>query len=246
MTGLVRAWLRLLALQGAWNYQRMQGIGAGWAAEPLLEPLRASDPERHRGAVARSAAFFNAHPYLAGLAVGAAARAELDGAPPEQVARLRTVLGTPLGALGDQLFWAGLLPIAAAAAIIGTTLGAGTVAVPAAVALYASARLWTTHWALRTGLAHGALVGRALGASWLPRAVPRVAALAALALGAALPLAVRWYLSGLPMPLRLGAAVVGVAVAGVVLGRLAGPRVSALRFGLGAAALTLLFRWVTA
>ena len=77
--------LRLFTVQGSWNYERMQGIGVGVAEEPLLRPLvRNGDQAAYRAALARGARFFNAHPYLCGLVVGAAARAEHEGAAPEQ------------------------------------------------------------------------------------------------------------------------------------------------------------------
>ena len=48
--GRMRAFLRLFAMQGDWNYERMLGVGMGYAAEPLLEELRTSDPvAAHRG-----------------------------------------------------------------------------------------------------------------------------------------------------------------------------------------------------
>ena len=85
-----RSLLRLFTVQGSWNYERMQGVGMGVAEEPLLRDLRvAGNGAAYRAAVARGAHFFNAHPYLCGLAVGAAARAEHEGVPPEQVERLR-------------------------------------------------------------------------------------------------------------------------------------------------------------
>ena len=70
MNGTGRAFLRLLSVQGSWNYERMQGIGMGYAAEPLLRDLRVAEPGRYPEAVVRSAEFFNANPYLAGLALG--------------------------------------------------------------------------------------------------------------------------------------------------------------------------------
>ncbi len=76
-----RAQLRLLAVQGTWNYERMLGVGMGYAAEPLLEDLKTVDPVRHSEAVVRSTEFFNCHPYLAGLALGATARAEYEAVP---------------------------------------------------------------------------------------------------------------------------------------------------------------------
>ena len=36
MNGGWHAWLRLLAVQGTWNYERMLGVGMGYAADPLL------------------------------------------------------------------------------------------------------------------------------------------------------------------------------------------------------------------
>ena len=70
--------MRLLAIQGTWNYERMLGVGMGYAAEPLLDDLKTIDPVRHSEAVVRSTDFFNCNPNLAGLALGATARAEYD------------------------------------------------------------------------------------------------------------------------------------------------------------------------
>src|SRR5205823_6169424 len=121
---LGRSLLRLFTVQGSWNYERMQGVGMGVAEEPLLRDLRvAGDGAAYRSAVARGAHFFNAHPYLCGLAVGAAARAEHEGVPPEQVERLRTALCGPLGSLGDRLVWAGWLPFTSGLALIGVAAG---------------------------------------------------------------------------------------------------------------------------
>ena len=61
---------------------------------------------------------------LAGIALGATVRAEYDAAPGEQVSRLRIALCGPLGALGDSLFWVGLLPATLGVAMIAVALGA--------------------------------------------------------------------------------------------------------------------------
>ncbi|PYO77366.1 MAG: hypothetical protein DMD67_06605 [Gemmatimonadetes bacterium] len=74
---LGRSLLRLFTVQGSWNYERMQGIGMGVAEQPLIRDLEGNGTA-YRAAVARAAHFFNAHPYLCGLAVGATARAEHD------------------------------------------------------------------------------------------------------------------------------------------------------------------------
>src|SRR5207237_102193 len=82
-----------------------------------------------KAALARESHYFNAHPYLASVAVGALARAELDGEPPERIERFRTALAGPLGSVGDRLVWAGWLPFCSLAALaifgLGASLGPG-------------------------------------------------------------------------------------------------------------------------
>jgi PTS system mannose-specific IID component len=58
----------------------MLGTGLGYAVEPALRLLPGGvDGDAYRNAIARQSGYFNAHPYLAAIAVGALARAELDG-----------------------------------------------------------------------------------------------------------------------------------------------------------------------
>ena len=75
--------LRLYAVQGSWNYETLMGTGIGFAIEPALRELKGGlRSPRYRPALARHSRYFNAHPYLAGVAVGSLARAELDGEEP--------------------------------------------------------------------------------------------------------------------------------------------------------------------
>lgn len=229
------AFLRLLTVQASWNYERMSGLGVGYAAEPLLRDLEHSDPSRQPDALHRASGFFNSHPYLAGVAVGAEVRAEYDGAPGTQIERLRAALCSPLGALGDQLFWAGLWP-----ALIGLALiGAGLLVNPwiplGAAAVMLAVRLWITRWALRTGLRSGMQVGAALQGTRLRGWVAPLGFVAGAAIGAAVPIVA-----------RLGVATAGaglIAVAVAVIGLITvGPRtlrINGVQFGLCALALTL-------
>ena len=155
VNGSWRALLRLLAVQGTWNYERMLGVGMGYAAEPLLEDLKTVDPVRHSEAVVRSTDFFNCHPNLAGLALGAIARAEYDAMPGPQIVRLRTALCSPLGSLGDQLFWAGLVPGLSGLALAGVVLGAGWWVILGYLVAYNLVRLGTARWALQNRSRHG-------------------------------------------------------------------------------------------
>ena len=237
MKGGIRALLRLYYVQGAWNYERMLGVGMGYAAGPLLEDLRTVDPARHAEAVARASDFFNANPNLAGLALGALARAEHDHVPGATVLRLRAALSGPLGALGDRFFWAGVVPALCALALAAVALGAKGWAAAALVATYAAIRFATARWALATGWKEGLQVGAAIGRSWLPRAADKAGAVAGFCVGVAIPLVAWWLLrdAGRPVPVMAPA----VTLAGLALSRLAGPHHTALRFGVGVLVLAL-------
>jgi mannose PTS system EIID component len=242
MSRRLRALLRLMAVQGTWNYERMLGVGMGYAAEPLLEDLKTVDPVRHGEAVVRSAEFFNCNPNLAGLALGATARAEYEAVPGTQIARLRTALCSPLGAMGDELFWVGLVPALVSVALVAVVLGAGWWAILGFLLSYNLIRLWTGYWSLRTGMSSGMQVGAAISGSWLPRAIEWVSPVAGFAMGAALPVVAGWYLGTFSWSAVVGAA--GVAVAGFALTRWFGPGLTSVRFALMAMILLLLFRQV--
>ena len=123
----IAIFVRLLAIQGAWNYESLLGNGIGFCVEPALRLLPGGvHSPAFKAALARESHYFNAHPYLASVAVGALARAELDGEPPERIERFRTALCGPLGSVGDRLVWAGWLPFCSLAslAIFGWARGA--------------------------------------------------------------------------------------------------------------------------
>ena len=120
----IAIFFRLLAVQGAWNYETLVGNGIGFCLEPALRRLPGGlDGAAYRTALARESQYFNAHPYLTSVAVGALARAELDGESPERIERFRTALCGPLGALGDRLVWATFLPLCSFLALV--VYGAG-------------------------------------------------------------------------------------------------------------------------
>lgn len=239
----LRALLRLVSLQASYTYERMQGVGIAVAEEPLLEPL-AADPDRARVARGRSAQYFNAHPFLAGAAVGALAKAELDGEPGERILRLRTALSGPLGALGDQLFWAGIVPAVMGLALIAASAGGGLRAVVLVVVAYNALRVLVTWWGLKVGLHHGIRVAHAISQSRLPAMAARAGSVAALVVGAAIPWVAAWLLAGTGQPVRGTVLVVfGAFLLGVLTLR---RPLSAPALTVGAAALTLLWRWSAA
>ena len=233
---------RLFVLQGSWNYERMQGVGFGNAAEPALRSLEAGSRNQ---AVAREAQFFNAHPYFAGLAVGAAVRAELDGEAPERIARLREALCGPLGSIGDRLFWAAWLPVCSAVALIALALGAGPWSVLLFLVLYNVAHVACRIWALRAGWQRGMQVAAALGTPLLRRLSRSAAPATGLLVGTAIPLmlAREMHAEGVGGAVRLGAVAGALVVCGLLRVARSAGGVLIPAVVLGAATVAGIFVW---
>jgi len=179
----IAMFVRLLAIQGSWNYETLLGNGIGFCIEPALRLLPGGihTPAFH-AALARESRYFNAHPYLASVAVGALARAELDGESPERIERFRTALCGPLGSVGDRLVWAGWLPFCSLASLALFGLGAGTLSVVGFFLLaYNVGHFALRIWGLNTGWTHGLRVASALGNPVLRRGPQQIGRLAALA-----------------------------------------------------------------
>ncbi|GAB1341522.1 PTS system mannose/fructose/sorbose family transporter subunit IID [Gemmatimonas sp.] len=208
--------LRCLAIQGSWNYEILVGNGVGFCVEPALRQLPGGmDGQPYKDALARQSVYFNAHPYLASLAVGALARVELEQVPAVRIERFRTALCGPLGSLGDRLVWAAWLPACSLLALLLFGFGWSPLGVVAGfLLLYNVGHLGLRDWGLRAGWKHGLRVASAMGHPVLqhgPRYIGRVSAVLG---GLALPLAVHRAIGGQeplsPIPM-------GVAVATPVL-----------------------------
>ncbi len=183
--------LRMLAIQGAYNYELLIGNGIAFALEPALRLLPGGvNGKAYREALARESHYFNAHPYLASVGVGALARAELDGEPADRIERFRTAVCGPLGSVGDRLVWAGWLPFCSLTALAVFGLGGGAVLVVAVfLVLYNAGHLGLRVWGFRTGWSRGLRVAQALANPVLRRGPQEIGRLAAFAAGIALPLA---------------------------------------------------------
>ncbi len=217
--------VRSLAIQGSWNYEILVGNGVGFCVEPALRRLPGGiDGPAYRQALARQSAYFNAHPYLAALAIGALARAEIDQVAPVRIERFRTALCGPLGSVGDRLVWASWLPACSLLALLLFGLGASPLGVAVGfLVLYNIGHLALRDWGLREGWRHGLRVASALGHPVLqhgPRYIGRVAAVLG---GLALPLAVHRAIGGGPplTPIPIGVALATPLLA-VLLVRLHG------------------------
>ncbi len=219
----VAMFTRLLAIQASWNYELMLGPGLGFCIEPALRLLPGGrGGEAYREALARQSRYFNAQPYFASVAVGALARAELEGYPPEQIERFRTAMCGPLGSLGDRLVWAGWLPFSALLALLAFGLRADAPLVALVfLVVYNAGHLGVRVWGLRAGWRGGLRVASSLGGPLLRRG-PAVLSRGIMALaGVALPLSIWRILQGLPAPpvpeSEVVRAVGGVAIASSIL-----------------------------
>ena len=232
--------LRLLAIQASWNYEILLGNGIAFCTEPALRLLPGGrGGEAYREALARQSQYFNAHPYLAAVAVGALVRAELDRAPAAQIERFRTALCGPLGSVGDRLMWAAWLPFCSLAALLAFGLDAGPWVVVATFLLsYNAGHVALRAWGLHVGLAHGLRVAQALGTPVLRNGPRWIGQAGALVGGAALPLALTRTIG--PGRALLGTVLLLVVGGAVVLTRLHG-RIEGWRLALAALALFVLY-----
>ena len=153
--------LRSMTIQGSWNYRTMMGGGFAFALLPVLREL--FEGPRLEEALRRHSEHFNSHPYLAGLALGATARIEADGADPAMVRRFKSAIKGPLGGLGDGLVWAAWLPTCALLGLVAHFAGASPLAcVLLFLVPYNVGHVALRVWGYRTGLRWGHDVGRVL------------------------------------------------------------------------------------
>ncbi|HEV7387987.1 MAG TPA: PTS system mannose/fructose/sorbose family transporter subunit IID [Gemmatimonadaceae bacterium] len=237
-------YFRLLAVQGSWNYETLLGTGVGFVMEPALRLLPGgTNGGAYRSALARESRYFNAHPYLAGVAVGALTRAELDGVDPTRIERFRTALAGPLGSVGDRLVWASWLPFCSLVAIGVFGAGGSALAVVGTfLLLYNAGHFLLRAWGLRIGLSRGLNVASALGNPVLRQGPDYIGRAAALMAGVALPLA----LQRIAGPGRaLAGGIIVAALIGILL--LAGVRERAegWRIALGVLAVFVLYSVLT-
>lgn len=113
---------RSFALQSAFNYERMQGLGFGWTMIPLIKKLY-TRKEDQAEAYQRHLTFFNTHPWTVGPILGMVASMEErlaagEGAvDSDGIQAIKGGLMGPLAGIGDSLFFSTLRPILAGVAV---------------------------------------------------------------------------------------------------------------------------------
>ncbi|HEU4748647.1 MAG TPA: PTS system mannose/fructose/sorbose family transporter subunit IID, partial [Gemmatimonadaceae bacterium] len=184
-----------------------------------------------------------AHPYLAGVAVGALVRAELDGVAPARIERFRTALAGPLGSVGDRLIWASWLPFCSLVALCVYGFGRSPLAVVGTfLALYNVGHFGLRAWGLSLGLSRGLNVASGLGNPVLRHGPQYIGSAAALVAGLTLPLA----LERVAGPGRaMAGGIIVTAFLGILLLARLREHAEGWRVALGVMALFVLFSVIT-
>jgi len=207
--------LRSLLIQVTNNFERMQSLGFVYALWPALTVAYRDEGER-RAAARRHLEFFNTQPYLANSILGVVAHAELVERGPgleENVARVKRAMMGVFGALGDDLFWAGLMP---ASALIALTVYAvrpdlAIAGLVAAFVIYNVFHLWSRIRLFDLSLQYGRRVTRVLRKLRLPSLVLVIKAAGAFLVGGFVALAV-WRAAGTGVIPRVGVLAFGAAL----------------------------------
>lgn len=209
---------RAFAVQGSFNYRTLIGTGFAFVLLPALRYTYRDRPEELERAVQRHQGPFNSHPYLVGIAAGAVARLEEEGATPTVLERFKGALRGSLGSIGDSLFWAGLRPTCMLFALLLLAAGAPAwIAVLAFLLPYNAGHLMVRRWSFRKGFDYGAGVAAGLRETPLGRFANATGSAGAFLLGALLPLVAGGALTG-SVTAVVSLAVAGAAAAGALAG----------------------------
>jgi PTS system mannose-specific IID component len=212
---------RSFAIQGSWNYRTLIGTGFAFALMPALREIYRDRPEALRDAAERHVQIFNSHPYLAGVALGAVARLEAEEVDPRVIERFKAAVRGSLGAIGDQLVWAGWRPVSALIGIAAFALGAPWwVGVIAFLVVYNTGHVVLRVWSFRLGFRHGMAVGEQLRHRHIGALQVQIARAGAFLLGLVLPLAVAGGLTGEPARLPWIGAATAAALVGLRYGNI--------------------------
>lgn len=155
---LVRVLARAFYIQGAWNFERMLGLGLCFCLIPIAQRI-CRTKEELISFLQRHLDFFNAQPYMASYALGAltkleeqAIRQKWNDKRPITIFKER--VSGPLGAIGDTLFWQLLKPLSACIGII-LTLVIGWVGILIAFIFYNTFHLYVRIMGIYEGYKQG-------------------------------------------------------------------------------------------
>jgi len=165
-------WRRHFLIQGCWNYEGMQNVGFAYAILPALLEIWTGQPEEAQKSVKRHLEFFNTHPVMGAMVLGAGVRLEEKTAAgecyPADVGAFKMGWMGSLGAIGDAFFWGSLRPMASIAGVL-LALFHPLAGIAAMLILYNAAQL-----AVRRGGFQAGLSGQEASVEWLKKAMLNV------------------------------------------------------------------------
>ncbi len=215
--------LRSFLIQGSWNYRTMIGGGFAFAILPVLRRAKGAGTEEFKESLQRHSEHFNAHPYFANLALGAACSMEEENRDPEEIRRFKSAIRGPLGGLGDALIWVGWRPATVLAALVLALAGAPPIlSVLFFLVVYNLGHLALRSWGFRVGRERGRRIGDSLRVAALARKADQLSGIGVFLLGGLVGLTLERGSALIDWPLLLLAAVGGVW--GLRLGSLVGQR----------------------
>jgi mannose PTS system EIID component len=154
---MLKVFLGSFFLQSSWSFEKMQGLGFAAAISPAIKDVF-NGGGTFISAMRRHLTFYNAHPYMASLVLGASIRLEEKGkngeCPAGAGARLKTIVMGPYGALGDSFYWGSVRPLASCLGALSAILW-GLWGILIFLAVYNVFHLWM-RW---EGLAKGYRLG---------------------------------------------------------------------------------------
>jgi len=185
---LIMPW-RSMFIQSTNNFEAMLSLGAAYTLYPFLGWIYGNDIDGLKRALKRNSGFFNTHPYFANCILGVIGRIEAEKAPDgpndDAVCNVRTAMSGAFGGLGDSLFWATLMPLAALNGLVIYLFWPqyafiGAVAV---LILYSIPHLWVRYYFMERGIRDGTAVVGYLIRVKIPRLITIASFIAVILLG---------------------------------------------------------------
>ena len=109
---LARMALRSCWLQSSFNYETMQSGGWLFAMAPGLEKIHTNKNDL-AASMYHNLDFINTHPFLVTFVMGIVLALEQNKVDTQTIRAVRISAASPLGGIGDALFWLTLVPITA-------------------------------------------------------------------------------------------------------------------------------------
>lgn len=202
----LNVFLRSFFIQAVWNYRSLLSVGFESCLMPVIQRLY-PDPERRRDCSLRHLQFFNAHPYLVSFALGVSIRLEEETAAGDAQAcdrleRVKELMITILGGLGDKLFWYTIRPfsllVGVAAVLVAATPAAQVAVLIGVFFLYNIPHFYYRYRGIMEGYRHGLEIYKVLNDERFRRTrmAYRWIGVTAFAVMVAMLLAAQWTVNG--------------------------------------------------